>query len=236
MKKSLPFILIALAIATFVFFTDAQYGEVQELEKQKEENLTMLGLAQELRAKRKVLEDAYDEISAEDRRELEKLLPDTVDNVRLILAIDDVASQYGIGIRGIGVFAADSEPQGGGLVTTTTNTNNRDIETSAENSRLSSQIISALNQIESLRLDPAIFNDPIYRSLQDRSRPLVEESVGKSNPFDPINSIGAPFGQTGEDGQNTQGGNNNNNNNNNEPTGPRGPSTITNTRSNQQGI
>jgi Tfp pilus assembly protein PilO len=100
MKKSLPFILIALAIATFVFFTDAQYGEVQELEKQKEENLTMLGLAQELRAKRKVLEDAYDEISAEDRRELEKLLPDTVDNVRLILAIDDVASQYGIGNDG----------------------------------------------------------------------------------------------------------------------------------------
>jgi hypothetical protein len=101
MKKSLPFILIALAIAVFAFFIDPQYDQVQLLTQQREENNTMLGLSNQLKAKRDALHKAFDDISAEERQELEKLLPDTVDNVRLILAIDDIARQYGIGIKGI---------------------------------------------------------------------------------------------------------------------------------------
>lgn len=48
------------------------------------------------------------------------------------------------------------------------------------------EIIAALNQIESLRLSRDIFEDPVYRSLIDRSEPIPEEPVGKTNPFAPI--------------------------------------------------
>lgn len=48
------------------------------------------------------------------------------------------------------------------------------------------EIIQALNQIESLKLDRTIFEDPVYRSLIDRSEPIPSEPVGKTNPFDPI--------------------------------------------------
>jgi hypothetical protein len=112
MKKSFPFILIALAIAVFAFFIDPQYDEVRQLLKQKEENNTMLGLSKDLKSKRDNLHDAFDNISAEERQELEKLLPDTVDNVRLILAIDDIATQYGISIKNIGVGAEGQNNNG----------------------------------------------------------------------------------------------------------------------------
>lgn len=50
------------------------------------------------------------------------------------------------------------------------------------------EIISALNQIESLKLSRDIFEDPVYRSLVDRSEPIPQEPIGKSNPFSPIGS------------------------------------------------
>lgn len=53
---------------------------------------------------------------------------------------------------------------------------------------VSNEIISALNQIESLRLSQEIFSDPVYLNLKDRSQVIPEEPIGKRNPFDPINS------------------------------------------------
>jgi Tfp pilus assembly protein PilO len=103
MKQSLPLILIALAILTFFVFIDPQNKEVQLLIKQKQDNDTMLGLAQDLQAKRKTLDTAYKAISPEAKQRLTRLLPDTVDNVRLVSAINSVAAQRGLLIRDIGV-------------------------------------------------------------------------------------------------------------------------------------
>jgi hypothetical protein len=129
-----------------------------------------------------------------------------------------------------GMFFTDTTSErGGGLVTSTVNngTQNGGVSQGGDNV-ISAQIISALNQIESLRLDRSIFDDAVYRSLRDRSRELREESVGKANPFDPINTTNLQFNQGG----NTQA--------NPEDqagdataapaqTGPRGPQTIINT-------
>lgn len=51
---------------------------------------------------------------------------------------------------------------------------------------IGSEIIQALNQIETLKLDGQIFEDPVYRSLVDRSQVLTPEPVGRSNPFAPL--------------------------------------------------
>ncbi len=56
------------------------------------------------------------------------------------------------------------------------------------NQVVGTEIVSALNQIESLKLSRDIFEDPVFQSLIDRSEPLPEEPVGKLNPFSPIGS------------------------------------------------
>jgi len=113
MKKYLPIILIALSIATFFLLVDPQYEKVQTLNKQKEDNDTMLQLAQDLQRKRDILRDSYNNISVDERRELEKLLPDTVDNVRLILDINNIAEEYGITIQNIDVSRDGDEVKSG---------------------------------------------------------------------------------------------------------------------------
>ena len=76
-----------------------------------------------------------------------------------------------------GMFFTDTTSErGGGLVTSTVNngTQNGGVSQGGDNV-ISAQIISALNQIESLRLDRSIFDDAVYRSLRDRSRELREK-------------------------------------------------------------
>ena len=45
------------------------------------------------------------------------------------------------------------------------------------------QIITLLNQTSALRIDTALFNSPVYKSLVDHTVPVVVQPVGKPNPF-----------------------------------------------------
>jgi hypothetical protein len=73
---------------------------------------------------------------------------------------------------------------------------------------LGDQITRALNQIESLTLDRSIFENSIFKTLNDRSEPISEEPVGRKNPFAPISDTSVNYGnenpedegETGDDG------------------------------------
>jgi len=110
MKKYLPLILIVISIIIFFLFIDPQYEEVQRLNKQKRENDNMLQLSQGLQRRRDLLQASYNNIGTEERRQLEKLLPDTVDNVRLVSDINSIAEQYGISISNIDVSKDSVNP------------------------------------------------------------------------------------------------------------------------------
>jgi hypothetical protein len=60
------------------------------------------------------------------------------------------------------------------------------VVSSQEARLLGSQIAQALLKIEQITLDRTIFDNAIFVSLQDRSQPIVEEPVGRTNPFAPI--------------------------------------------------
>ena len=45
------------------------------------------------------------------------------------------------------------------------------------------QIITLLNQTSSLKIDTALFKSAVYMSLVDHTVPVVEQPVGKTNPF-----------------------------------------------------
>jgi hypothetical protein len=77
------------------------------------------------------------------------------------------------------VFFA-KEPEGESLLVSTNQ--------GAQTQIVGNEIVAALNQIQTLKLSREIFEDPIYKSLVDRSIPIPQEPVGKSNPFSPIGS------------------------------------------------
>jgi hypothetical protein len=67
--------------------------------------------------------------------------------------------------------------------------NGSDSNVSADAQLLGTQISQALLRIEQIKLDRSIFSSDIYRSLKDRSRPIIDEPMGRPNPFAPLGKI-----------------------------------------------
>ncbi len=61
--------------------------------------------------------------------------------------------------------------------------------TSQEARLLGSQISQALLKIEQITLDRRIFDNPIFTSLEDRSQAIIDEPVGRTNPFAPLGDV-----------------------------------------------
>jgi len=62
--------------------------------------------------------------------------------------------------------------------------------TSDANAAVGAQVLGLLNQIQSLRIDTTIFNDPGYKTLRDYSVVIPPVNVGRPNPFAPLPGIG----------------------------------------------
>jgi len=56
-------------------------------------------------------------------------------------------------------------------------------EQASEVTLQATKIVTLLNQTSSLRIDPALFKTAVYKSLVDHTVPVVEQQVGKDNPF-----------------------------------------------------
>lgn len=57
-------------------------------------------------------------------------------------------------------------------------------------------LISLLLTLRSIKLDEKIFSDTAFRSLEDFSKELIAEPVGRNNPFAPLGAREtAPQGQ-----------------------------------------
>jgi hypothetical protein len=54
------------------------------------------------------------------------------------------------------------------------------------------QVLSLLNQIQSLRIDTTLFNDPAYLSLVDRTVAVPAVEVGRPDPFAPLPGVATP--------------------------------------------
>jgi len=53
-------------------------------------------------------------------------------------------------------------------------------------SPLSQEILATLGQLGSIKLDPAIFSDPVLVSLTDFGVTLPPQTAGRRNPFAPV--------------------------------------------------
>ena len=93
-KYIFPTILTAFAIVIFFTYVKPTYAEIGQLRMKKAQYEEALVNAKRLDAAKNDLSEKYNAISEENRTKLLHLMPDTVDNVHLILDIQSIAAGY----------------------------------------------------------------------------------------------------------------------------------------------
>ena len=101
MKYLLPIILILASTGLFILYTNPNYLAVKDLRVEAASYDEALSNAKQLQAVRDTLVTKYNSISPDVLDRLSKFLPDNVDNIKLILEIDRIASQYGMQVKNI---------------------------------------------------------------------------------------------------------------------------------------
>ena len=105
----LPVLLVAIAAGAFTLYINPTYIEVQDITADIAEYDEALNNSKELLAVREELVSRYNSFSKSDLDRLLKLLPDNVDNVRLILDLDTLASQFGMRLTNITITETPAE-------------------------------------------------------------------------------------------------------------------------------
>src|SRR3990167_8725233 len=123
----MPVILIGIAVTTFFMFTNPVYKDISELRAEVASYNEALDNSKALENERDKLTAKYNAINPENLTKLEKLLPENVDNIRLILEIERIALPYGMVLKDVKYNTADADSvtasgaviQGGGVARTT---------------------------------------------------------------------------------------------------------------------
>lgn len=98
MKYVTPIILITISVLSFLFYTNPTYTEIKEKKVKIESYDSALNNAQELQKNRDDLSAKFNTLSDSDLKRLSQLLPDSADNIRLIIDLQRMAQAYGMTI------------------------------------------------------------------------------------------------------------------------------------------
>lgn len=117
MSNIISIVLILASIGLFFGYIDPTYSSVsspsasekelsiKELIAKKADYDRALTNSRDYQEEKQRLLDKYNKIPRANIEKLEKLLPNNIDNVRLVIDIDEIAKNYGMRIRN---FAADA--------------------------------------------------------------------------------------------------------------------------------
>jgi Tfp pilus assembly protein PilO len=111
-----PIILIIISIGTFFVYIDPNYRQenlasgkksIIELQKEVEQYEKALNDIHEISAKRDSLIQQKAKISTEDLTKLGKLLPDNIDNIKLVIDIKNIAETNALTLKNIKLDTAN---------------------------------------------------------------------------------------------------------------------------------
>ena len=97
----LPLILVVAAVALFVVWTNPAYQATKSIQAQVSSYDDALNKSQELRTIRDAKVAAFNTFSADDKQRLERILPDNVDNIHLIIDIQNIAARQGLSLKNV---------------------------------------------------------------------------------------------------------------------------------------
>lgn len=120
MSNLISIILISASLALFFGYVSPTYGaltgqadlharSISELKEEQSHYEDALEKTREIETARTGLLEKYNKISPKDRERIEKLLPDHIDSVRLIIDVNNIASQYGMTLKNITLTDAAGE-------------------------------------------------------------------------------------------------------------------------------
>jgi len=118
MRSIIALCAVAAAGGLFFFYTKPAYDTVRALQVEMKEYDLALSKAAELQRLKQSLLSRYNSFNPADLERLHKLLPDHVDNVRLVLDLDTLASKHGLALQNVTVSAANEAVIGSREVTT----------------------------------------------------------------------------------------------------------------------
>ena len=99
MSNITSIILVLASLGLFFGYVNPTYMNIKGLQQNKADYDIALSNSKELQSERDTLLAKYNSMSKSDLAKLSKLLPDNIDNIRLIIEIDDMAKTFGMRIR-----------------------------------------------------------------------------------------------------------------------------------------
>jgi Tfp pilus assembly protein PilO len=112
----LPIILVGISVTVFFLFSNPFYNEIMMLREQVASYNEALGNSKALENERDKLTAKENSINPENLIKLAKLLPENIDNIRLILEIEQVALPYGMALKDIKYNVPDTKKTTSGEV------------------------------------------------------------------------------------------------------------------------
>lgn len=101
LRYILPIILIGVGITGFFLYTNPIFSDISKIKNDIASYNEALDNAKSLENERDKLTKKYNAINLDDLSKLQKLLPDNVDNIRLILEIEKLALPYGMILKDV---------------------------------------------------------------------------------------------------------------------------------------
>jgi hypothetical protein len=99
MNNLVSLVLILASFGLFFGFVDPTYMKVKEVLAEKADYDKALDNSKELQVEREKIQEKLNAIPEVEIEKLKKMIPDHIDNVRLILDIDEMAKTYHMRIR-----------------------------------------------------------------------------------------------------------------------------------------
>ena len=99
-------ILIVLAVGVYFTVTKGALADAQAVKAVNDQYSSAIASAEKLiQTRDQVLKD-YNNLSADDRDRLDKMIPSTVDNIRLVIDLNSVALRHGFSLKDIKAVAS----------------------------------------------------------------------------------------------------------------------------------
>jgi Tfp pilus assembly protein PilO len=118
MRNLLPLVLVIAAIGLFAGYTNPAYQSTKAIAAEKSSYDAALATSKELRAQRDTLLSRRNTFAPEDVQKLTRMLPDNVDNIRLIIDINNVAARHSLSLKDVqlGAVSNGTTPQSAAAV------------------------------------------------------------------------------------------------------------------------
>ncbi len=104
-----PVFLLIASAGLFFGYVDGQFSAYKTKSAELAQYEDALDKAAKLDYKKEELRTAANAISEADRTRLSKMLPSTVDSVRLIIELDGIAARYGLSLKNVVINKTDNK-------------------------------------------------------------------------------------------------------------------------------